>query len=242
MRIEIRASTGGSWRVTPMRRSGRPHLGRRMRAALAGRPRAAMIDAGDPAEAVGTRSSAASLVQEYLPIVDSGGEPIAVVACGATPRSWPASTPPGATSWSSRSSPGCCWRSSCSSLPIGSGAVEPAARPAHRGDPPRRIDRDAQPRRDRRPPRGRGRGRARRRQPASVSRWSTSTTSASSTTPMVTRRRRGAPARGRARRARGEPMGTSRATAPTSSCWCARAPPWRRWKRRWSDCAPDSRR
>jgi diguanylate cyclase (GGDEF)-like protein len=51
-----------------------------MREAIAGRPRAAVLDEADPAEAVGHALPTASLVREFLPIVDSAGEPIAVVA------------------------------------------------------------------------------------------------------------------------------------------------------------------
>jgi diguanylate cyclase (GGDEF)-like protein len=51
-----------------------------MRAALAGQPGAAVLDEGDAVEAVGGPLPATSLVREFLPIVDSAGEPIAVVA------------------------------------------------------------------------------------------------------------------------------------------------------------------
>ena len=51
-----------------------------MRSALAGRPRAAVLDAEDPAESVGPALPATSLVREFLPIVDSERKPIAVVA------------------------------------------------------------------------------------------------------------------------------------------------------------------
>jgi diguanylate cyclase (GGDEF)-like protein len=51
-----------------------------MREAIAGRPRAAVLSEGDPAEAVGPALTSASLVREFLPIVSSAHEPIAVVA------------------------------------------------------------------------------------------------------------------------------------------------------------------
>jgi diguanylate cyclase (GGDEF)-like protein len=51
-----------------------------MREAIAGRPRAEVLDEGDPAEAVGPALSATSLVREFLPIIDSARKPIAVVA------------------------------------------------------------------------------------------------------------------------------------------------------------------
>ena len=48
-------------------------------AALSGRPGAALIEAGGAFEAVGDTLGVASVVQEYLPIVEDGGEPIAIV-------------------------------------------------------------------------------------------------------------------------------------------------------------------
>jgi diguanylate cyclase (GGDEF)-like protein len=51
-----------------------------MLAALAGQPRAAVLGEGDRNEAVGPALPATPLVREFLPIVDSAGKPIAVVA------------------------------------------------------------------------------------------------------------------------------------------------------------------
>ena len=51
-----------------------------MQEAIAGRPRAAVLDEGSPDEAVGPALPATSLVREFLPIVDSAQKPIAVVA------------------------------------------------------------------------------------------------------------------------------------------------------------------
>jgi diguanylate cyclase (GGDEF)-like protein len=51
-----------------------------MRAAFAGQPRAAVLQEGDAVEVVGGPLPATSLVREFLPIVDSAREPIAVVA------------------------------------------------------------------------------------------------------------------------------------------------------------------
>ena len=47
--------------------------------ALAGRPTASVVEAGAAAEWVGSAPDAASVVQEFLPIIDAGGDPIAVV-------------------------------------------------------------------------------------------------------------------------------------------------------------------
>jgi diguanylate cyclase (GGDEF)-like protein len=51
-----------------------------MRAALAGRPRAAVLGENDAVESVGGALPSTSLLREFLPIVASGGKPIAVVA------------------------------------------------------------------------------------------------------------------------------------------------------------------
>jgi diguanylate cyclase (GGDEF)-like protein len=51
-----------------------------MRAALAGKPRAALLGADDQAESVGAPLSTTNLLREFLPVVDSAGKPIAVVA------------------------------------------------------------------------------------------------------------------------------------------------------------------
>ena len=51
-----------------------------MRAALAGKPRAALTGADDQAESVGAPLATTNLLREFLPIVDSAGKPIAVVA------------------------------------------------------------------------------------------------------------------------------------------------------------------
>jgi diguanylate cyclase (GGDEF)-like protein len=51
-----------------------------MQAALAGEPQAAVLDEGDEAESVGAALPTTSLLREFLPIVDSSNEPIAVVA------------------------------------------------------------------------------------------------------------------------------------------------------------------
>ena len=50
-----------------------------MTAALGGEPTAAVIEAGGDFEAVGGPLGTESVVQEYLPIVEEGGEPIAIV-------------------------------------------------------------------------------------------------------------------------------------------------------------------
>ena len=47
--------------------------------ALAGRPTASVVGADAAAEWVGSAPDAASVVQEFLPIIDDGGDPIAVV-------------------------------------------------------------------------------------------------------------------------------------------------------------------
>ena len=65
--------------------------------------------------------------------------------------------------------------------------LTPADRRAHRVDPARSADRDAQPRRGGRSPRAGDRGSARGRPAARRSRWSTSTTSGCSTRTTVTR-------------------------------------------------------
>jgi diguanylate cyclase (GGDEF)-like protein/putative nucleotidyltransferase with HDIG domain len=49
-------------------------------AALKGQPGAALIDGGGPIETVGKALTAASVVQEYLPIVADDGQPLAIVA------------------------------------------------------------------------------------------------------------------------------------------------------------------
>jgi diguanylate cyclase (GGDEF)-like protein len=51
-----------------------------MRAALAGKPRAALLGEDDRSQSVGVALPTTSLLQEFLPIVDSAGKPIAVVA------------------------------------------------------------------------------------------------------------------------------------------------------------------
>jgi diguanylate cyclase (GGDEF)-like protein len=81
LRIEIRATDG---RVLASDDTGAVDLvasrSPAMDAALASRPRAELLESGDSVEAVGPSLSATTLVQEFLPIVDSQGEPIAVVA------------------------------------------------------------------------------------------------------------------------------------------------------------------
>ena len=81
LHIEIRASDGrviaSESRTAAGRASstGTPA----MRAALEGRPSATVIDAGNSVDAV-EPLRATSVLQEYLPIVEDGGDPIAVVA------------------------------------------------------------------------------------------------------------------------------------------------------------------
>ena len=50
------------------------------RAAAAGEPRAALIEAGAPLDDAGTLANASGMVQEYLPIEDGSGEVLAIVA------------------------------------------------------------------------------------------------------------------------------------------------------------------
>jgi len=81
LRIEVRAPDG---RVLASDEAAAVDLvasrSAAMEAALASQPRAALLEPGDAVDAVGPALSATNLVQEFLPIVDSGGEPIAVVA------------------------------------------------------------------------------------------------------------------------------------------------------------------
>ena len=51
-----------------------------MRAAAAGDPRAALVEAGTPLDGAGTMANPSGMVQEFLPIEDGNGEVLAIVA------------------------------------------------------------------------------------------------------------------------------------------------------------------
>ena len=81
LRIEIRDTSGRVLASNDADAVGRTaKTSSDMVEALAGRPSAAVLGKGDRNEAVATPMPATSLVQEFLPIVDSAGKPIAVVA------------------------------------------------------------------------------------------------------------------------------------------------------------------
>jgi diguanylate cyclase (GGDEF)-like protein len=81
VRIEIRGENGqvlASDAADAVGRVATPSAD--MRAALAGRPRATLLSGNDPVESVGRALPVTNLLREFLPIMDSAGKPIAVVA------------------------------------------------------------------------------------------------------------------------------------------------------------------
>ena len=57
-----------------------------MHTAIGGRPSVALLDAADVTDADAASMGTDQVVQEYLPLLSDAGDPLAVVACGATPR------------------------------------------------------------------------------------------------------------------------------------------------------------
>ena len=81
LRIELRRPDGTIVASnTPGLRGQRPPASAGMQRALAGKPYANLVEAGQVSDPAGTPLVAESVVQEYLPLVGNDGQPLAVIA------------------------------------------------------------------------------------------------------------------------------------------------------------------